>query len=122
MRLCIDVDGTICPILQQYQSYADIEPFEGAAQKIKSLREVGHYIIFCTARHMKSCDSNVGLVIARQGHTLLDWLKKHHFEYDELWFGKPYAHIYIDDRALKFNGSWTDITDQLLHPYSLESR
>lgn len=109
MRICIDIDGTICPLKQTNDLYSDLLPFEGAAEKIKSLKESGNYIIFCTARHMKTCNSNVGLVVAREGQNLINWLSKHGFEYDELWFGKPYAHVYIDDRAFQFQGSWENL-------------
>lgn len=117
MRICIDIDGTVCPIREIGQSYKDLTPFEGASEKIKSLRDEGNYIIFCTARHMKSCNSNVGLVIAREGQTLIQWLERHKFEYDELWFGKPYAHIYIDDKALQFKGSWDEINELSIKKY-----
>jgi len=36
---------------------------------------------------MKTCNSNVGMVVARQGKTLFDWLEKHQIPYDEIWFG-----------------------------------
>lgn len=117
MRICIDIDGTICPTRQPSQTYQNILPFEGAARTIQSLRQEGAYIIFCTARHMETCNSNIGQVVARQGQVLLEWLKEHGFEYDELWFGKPYAHIYIDDRAFKFKGSWEDVNGALLKEY-----
>lgn len=117
MRICIDIDGTICSLKQPGEIYKDLLPLKGAAQKIKSLRQQGCYIIFCTARHMKTCNSNVGMVIAREGAALIEWLKKHEFEYDELWFGKPYAHVYIDDKALQFKGSWDEIDFSLINTY-----
>ena len=117
MRICIDIDGTLCTLKEPFQTYKDVEPLRGAAEKIKSLRKQGAYIIFCTARHMKSCESNVGQVIARQGHILFEWLARHDFEYDELWFGKPYADLYIDDKAFRFNGSWSDINETLIKSY-----
>jgi hypothetical protein len=57
---------------------------------------------------MKTCEGNVGLVIARQGKVLLDWLDKHGIPYDEIHFGKPHADVYIDDNALRFEG-WDKI-------------
>lgn len=109
MRVCIDIDGTLCEIRQAHQTYADVQPLPGAIEQLKAMRKAGYYIILATARHMKTCDSNVGMVIARQGKTLLQWLEDHQIEYDEIWFGKPNADLYIDDRALRFDGNWHDI-------------
>lgn len=117
MRICIDIDGTICTLREQDQDYSEVTPLEGAAEQIKRYKEKGHYIILCTARHMKTCNSNIGEVIAKQGLTLLEWLKVNNFIYDEIWFGKPYAHVYIDDRALKFAGNWKEIDDRILDKY-----
>lgn len=119
MRICIDIDGTLCHLLQPSQHYHEVMPIAGAAAKIKYLKEKGHYIILCTARHMKTCDSNVGKVIAKQAQVLIQWLEKHDFEYDELWFGKPYAHIYIDDKAFKFDGCWDKVNEELINHYAL---
>lgn len=113
MRICIDIDGTICTLRQPDETYCQLLPIKGASETIKKLKDQGHYIILCTARHMKTCESNVGMVLAREGLTLLEWLKNHNFVYDEIWFGKPYAHIYIDDNALKFNGCWDSIDEEL---------
>lgn len=110
MRLCIDIDGTLCELKQSYQTYADVLPLPGAVEKLKALRQAGHYIILATARHMKTCDANVGMVIARQGKVLLQWLEDYDIEFDEIWFGKPNADIYIDDRGYRFAGDWNDIT------------
>lgn len=117
MRICIDIDGTICALRKPHENYSDVLPIEGASEKIKALKEKGCYIILCTARHMKTCDANVGKVIAKQGLTLLEWLNKHDFVYDEIWFGKPNADVYIDDRALKFEGSWDQLQEQLMTHY-----
>ncbi|MGI4852223.1 MAG: HAD hydrolase family protein [Janthinobacterium lividum] len=116
-KICIDIDGTICELRRPEQSYEDLKPLDGAASKIKDLKDKGAYIIFCTARHMETCDSNVGKVIARQGQTLLKWLEIHGFVYDEIWFGKPNADVYIDDKAIKFEGSWDTIHQNLIQNY-----
>src|SRR5262245_24198181 len=104
MRICIDLDGVICRLRRQGEQYADLRPVDGAIEKLRALRAAGHYIIVCTARHMKTCQGNVGQVIARQGRVTLDWLARHGVEYDEIHFGKPHADVYLDDNAVRFEG------------------
>ena len=108
MRICIDLDGVICPLRDPDQSYAELEPVPGAVAKLRELREAGHYVILLTARHMKTCEGNVGQVVARQGLTTLAWLERHGIDYDELHFGKPHADVYLDDNAVRFE-SWDEI-------------
>jgi len=108
MRICIDLDGVVCQLREPGQSYADLEPVPGAVEKLRQLKAAGHYLILCTARHMKTCEGNVGQVLARQGAVTLDWLARHKIEYDEIHFGKPHAQVYIDDNALRFE-SWSSI-------------
>lgn len=126
MRLCIDIDGTLCELRQSHQTYADVMPLPGAVAKLKALRQAGHYIILATARHMKTCDANVGMVIARQGKILLQWLEDYDIEFDEIWFGKPNADIYIDDRGYRFAGNWNDISIEALNelgtPHTIEPK
>ena len=113
MRIVIDLDGTICPIKQPDQSYADLEPLPHAADRIKALRAAGHYVIIMTARNMATCESNLGRVMRNIGKITLDWLEKYDIEYDEIYFGKPNAHIYIDDRAFRFE-DWDKINEAAL--------
>ncbi len=110
MRICFDVDGTLCELKSRHDEYASVRPLPHAAHVIRQLRAAGHYVILATARHMKTCGANVGLVVARQGLTLIEWLKRHGIEYDELWFGKPHADLYVDDNAMAFAGNWYAIT------------
>jgi capsule biosynthesis phosphatase len=113
MRIAIDLDGVICPIKGPGESYSDLKPLPGAVDRIRALRAAGHYIIIQTARHMRTCDGNLGLVIKRVGKLTLDWLESHGVEYDEIYFGKPNAHVYLDDRAVRFE-KWHDITEDVL--------
>ena len=115
MRICLDIDGTICEVRGQGDDYATVRPLPQAAERIRSLRASGHYVILATARHMQTCGSNVGMVVARQAQTLIAWLNRHGIEYDELWFGKPHADLYVDDKAFPFSGNWDDITHATLH-------
>lgn len=113
MRIAVDLDGTICPIKQSGQTYADLEPLPGAIERIRELRRAGHYVIIITARNMATCESNIGKVMKNVGKTTLDWLERYEVEYDEIYFGKANAHIYIDDRAFRFS-SWAEITPDVL--------
>lgn len=109
MRICIDLDGVICELRPDISSsYSDLKPMPGAIEKIKSLKDQGHYIIIYTARRMKTHHSNLGAVVADIGFDTIAWLKNHGVIYDEIYFGKPWAEVYIDDNAYRFN-SWDGI-------------
>ena len=108
MRICIDLDGVIAGFKKEGETYLDIAPIEGAIEKMRKLKENGHYLIIFTARHMKTCDGDMGKVIAKIGKMTLDWLAKYEVPYDEIYFGKPWAHVYIDDNAFRFK-SWEEI-------------
>lgn len=121
MRICIDLDGVICQLREPGQTYADVAPIPGAVERLQQLRAAGHVVIIHTARHMKTCEANIGMVVARIGQITLDWLARHKVEYDEIYFGKPWADVYIDDNALRFR-SWEDITgDGSSLPHSAEA-
>lgn len=108
-RICIDLDGVIANFKTKGQGYFDVLPLEGAKEKLDALKANGYYIIIQTARHMKTCEGNVGLVNARISKDTLNWLEKHQIPFDEIYFGKPWAHIYIDDNAFRFE-NWSKIS------------
>lgn len=119
LRFAVDLDGTLCPIKQPGESYADLPALPGAVERMRELRAAGHYIIIMTARNMQTCESNVGRVLKNVGKITLDWLERHGIEYDEIYFGKANAHVYIDDRAQRFS-SWEEITAELLEQQARE--
>lgn len=122
MRICVDLDGVVCRLRDPDQTYAELEPVPGAIEKLRALRDAGHYVILLTARHMQTCEGNVGQVVARQGLTTMQWLDRHGIEYDELHFGKPHADVYLDDNAVRFE-SWDAIAaDGSSFPTSRERR
>lgn len=113
MRIVIDLDGTICPIRESNQSYSELVPLKNAVEKINELKSEGHYIIISTARNMATCESNVGKVLKNVGKITLEWLDKYNIPYDEIFFGKQNADVYIDDRALRFE-NWDLINSKTL--------
>jgi capsule biosynthesis phosphatase len=108
MRICLDLDGVICELKKEGQTYSDVLPIDGAVDKIQALKAAGHYIMINTARHMKSTNSNLGLLNAKVAKVTLDWLEKNNIPYDEIYFAKPWAEIYIDDNAFRFQ-DWDSI-------------
>ncbi len=102
MRICFDLDNTLCENRQAGQEYKDVLPKEGAVEYLQSLRDKGHYIIIHTARNMVTYNNNLGQIIANQAPVVIDWLKKYNFVYDELLFGKPHADYFVDDKGIRF--------------------
>lgn len=111
MRICIDLDGSICFTKKEEEEYSEVKPMPGAVESIQRLKGKGHYIIIHTSRHMKTCESNVGRIVAKQGKILIDWLDRYGIPYDEIWFGKPLADVYIDDKAMKFTDWETTVKE-----------
>jgi capsule biosynthesis phosphatase len=109
MKICIDLDGVICQLKKEGETYENLLPVDGAPESLKELKDAGHYIIINTARHMKTCQGNLGLVTARISLVTLNWLEKYQIPYDEIYFGKPHADVYIDDNAYRFT-SWDEIS------------
>lgn len=113
LRLCIDLDGTICETKRQDQDYADVVPLPGAIEAMKDFKARGYYVVIHTARNMRTYNSNVGAVIRNQAKTVIDWLDKYEVPYDELLFGKPHVDYFIDDKGLTFT-NWADMRETLL--------
>jgi len=103
MRIVFDLDGVICELKKPSESYADVIPKNDVIEKMRDLKEDGHYLIIHTGRHMRTCDGDVSKVIEKVGKITEDWLEKWKVPYDELIFGKPHADIYIDDLGIEFS-------------------
>ena len=120
LRICIDLDGTICEIRKEGETYADVKVKAGAAEKIHALRAAGHTVIINTARNMGSTGHNVGKALKNVGKMTFEWLDKNGIEYDEIFFGKPNADITIDDRVVRFQDNWNEITEAKLEQVAKE--
>ena len=64
------------------------------------LFEIGHKIIIHTARGMLSHNNDVELIKETYEEKIKSILDSNEIKYTELIFGKPYADIYIDDKAI----------------------
>ncbi len=111
-RICIDLDGTLCENKVEGETYLDVLPKPGAVAAVQAWKFAGHYIIIYSARNMVTHNNNLGRIIAHQSPIVVEWLKKHQIPYDELWFGKPLADFYIDDKAIEFT-TWKQTTTKI---------
>lgn len=102
--LVVDIDGTLCPIKQSGENYADMVPEARMLARLRALHADGWHIILHSARGMRSNGGNVGKVGKNVGPVLLDWLARHDIPFDELHLAKPWPGrqgFYIDDRAVR---------------------
>jgi hexulose-6-phosphate isomerase len=88
---CFDIDGTLCTNTEG--AYDKAQPYPTRIARVNALHATGHKIILYTARGTT---------------TGIDWsqctrrqLKGWEVKYDALYFGKPSADAYIDDKSLR---------------------
>lgn len=93
MTYCFDLDGTICSDTQG--DYDAAEPFPEIVASINQLHREGHHILIFTARGSGTGRDWRG-VTERQ---LTEWGVSYHY----LFFGKPAADVYIDDKAVNIS-------------------
>ncbi|MBW3598028.1 MAG: hypothetical protein KY475_12215 [Planctomycetes bacterium] len=97
--ICLDFDGVIHSHRSGWKGEATIPdpPTHGAARAIERLRERYRVVV-----HSPRCRTEEGRrAIAR-------WLKRHEIEVDDICEHKPPALLYLDDRAVRFNGDWEE--------------
>jgi len=100
LRFCFDIDNT----LVHYKAlpdgeYRDCLPVPKMVELVRTLKRAGHVIILATARGMATAKSNLGASLAKNGAQTFESLAKLDIPYDEIYFGKPHADIYVDDKA-----------------------
>jgi N-acetylneuraminate synthase len=89
MRYVFDLDGTICT---QERDYAEARPNWPVIERMRQLRAEGHLIAVQTAR-----GSGTGI---EWRPVTEEQLERWGVPYDALYFGKPGAEAYVDDRAM----------------------
>jgi len=84
---CFDLDGTICT-QEKPDSYQIAKPNKSIIKKINRLYDSGNIIYIYTARHMLNCEMTK------------NWLKSNNVKYHHIFFNKPAADFFIDDRGV----------------------
>lgn len=119
IHLVFDFDGVICP--NQYtngkpRDYVNIEPYPFAIEHINYLYDSGRYYIkIVTARYDIAAP---GRQYQRGFEEATNWLTKHGVKYHELYFSKPFATLYVDDKAFRVQSEkgeedWTKLFEEL---------
>jgi len=103
--VAVDFDGVICQYVEGPVAgeFGDVIP--GAKRAIAALRSMGRKVIVYTVRE------EIDLVLA--------YLDAHGILVDGVTNRKPRAHVYVDDRAITFNGNWDSILPAIVsfEPY-----
>jgi hypothetical protein len=90
LTYCFDIDGTLCTNTEG--DYLNAEPFADRINHVNTLFECGHTIKLFTAR-----GSTTGIDwYENTVRQLTEWGVSFH----ELILGKPFADIFVDDRAI----------------------
>lgn len=100
-RIIIDLDHTLCYADGDYQH---ARPNRAVIDKLREYRAIGFEIVVHTSRNMRTFEGNIGKINVHTVPIIIDWLRKHNVEFDELIVGKPWCGVegfYVDDRALR---------------------
>lgn len=93
MLVYVDIDETICCFTDG--QYDKAEPIQENIDKINSLHEEGHTIVYWTARGTKTGKMWY--------HLTLDQLKRWGCRYHELRLGKPAYDLLICDKSINLS-------------------
>ena len=96
--ICLDFDGVIHSYISGWQGPENIPdlPTGGARVAIQELRNKYRVVVYSTR-----CKTE-------EGKRAIDkWLAVNGIEVDGIVSSKPMALVYLDDRGLKFTGSWS---------------
>lgn len=99
-----DVDGTLCPIKGEDESYADLVPYADMVEKLREYKAQGARIVLYTSRNMRTYKGDLSLILEHTKPELEAWLAKWDIPYDEIVYGKfwpGHRGLYVDDRAVR---------------------
>lgn len=99
--LCLDFDGVIHPN-EPHDAALAREPIEGAKQGVAELRKLARVVI-----------QSARATSPEGREAIASYLNSHGIDVDEVTGEKPVAKLYVDDRGLRFNGSWPALIEHV---------
>ncbi len=100
LRICFDLDNTLVTYPVVPNDYSTVRPIHAMIDVARKAKAEGHTVIIYTARRMETHKHNGAAALADIGRITFATLDKFNIPCDEIVFGKPIAHIYVDDRAV----------------------
>ncbi|MEP6945615.1 MAG: hypothetical protein ABJA02_06830 [Acidobacteriota bacterium] len=103
-RVCVDLDG----VLAEYDGWKGMthigDPLPGARDFAVELGKVADLVVFttrCSGERSERGDDS-GITPGQARIHVIDWLEAHDIPYADVYIGpgKPFAHAYVDDRAV----------------------
>lgn len=108
---CFDIDNTI--VTTKKLNYKFFKPKNKIIKIINRLYDDGHIINIYTARFMGR-NNNDCKKARKQGYDFtLKQLKFLRLKFHKLFFGKPSADFYIDDKAIGYKSDWYKTFDKI---------
>jgi uncharacterized HAD superfamily protein len=96
--LCFDIDNTICSTVGN--NYKKSKPKKEIIKLINNLFDLGHEVNIFTARYMGRNKNDI-LKAKKNGYKMTKkQLDNWGVKYNKLFFGKPSADLYIDDKSI----------------------
>jgi len=119
--IVVDFDNTIHNMGDFKKGDPIGEPIEGAKEALWDLYNSGYDIIVHTCRTAAKSTSHFDTFLEKTPSEkkdsvfgLYEWFGVYCFPPVTIWFAdKPWSPVYIDDKAIKFEGNWDDIVDQV---------
>ena len=110
-RCAVDFDNTII----KWGNFPPevIGPEPHVKKYLQEIKDMGFYISIHTCR--TSCEFHKHLIDRQEEvRKIEEYMKKYELPYDEiLVVDKPIAQFYIDDSAIRYNGSWEDVVAEM---------
>jgi len=96
--MVVDVDDTI--LTTQNRDYANSKPIAPVIEKMLEAKLMGWKIVLHTARGMGRSNGQIDLVKDEVIEEVASFCAKWNVPYDEIIVGKPWAAMYVDDKAI----------------------
>ena len=104
--IVFDFDGVIHSYTSGWQGtdVASDPPVDGIANVLKELRDEGYEVVIVSTRSKVT----EGVIC------IMDYCKKYNIPYDRILAEKPPALVYVDDRAICFDGDTDSLVDKIV--------
>ena len=107
--ICIDIDGTISHYLEWVDAKTFGEVLPHCAETIHHLKADGWYVIIYTTR----ADKNEIKTFLENNNVPFDAINENPNQPSNANGGKPFADVYVDDRAIQFDGDWAGAYEKI---------